>query len=173
LLLHWPSSAVALSDQIGALNETVRAGKARYIGVSNFNRALLADAVRLSEVPFVTNQFEYHPYLDQRLLIAATLNAGLSVTAYCAMAVGRVFSDPMLKQIATERGKEVAQIVLRWLIQQNGVVALSRSTNIDRIASNVAIYDFELSAEEMTAIGKLAQPCSRIVDPPGLAPEWD
>jgi diketogulonate reductase-like aldo/keto reductase len=173
LLLHWPSNAVPLADQIGALNETVRSGKVRHIGVSNFNRALMAEAVRLSDMPLVANQFEYHPYLDQRLLLSATRDAGLSVIAYCAMAVGRVFTDPTLEEIAAQRGKGVSQIVLRWLVQQDGVVALSRSTNPDRVADNAAIFDFELSPAEITAIGLLTQPGSRIVNPPGLAPDWD
>ncbi len=61
LLLHWPNDDVPLEEQIGALNDIVRTGKARHIGVSNYNRALLARAIQLSEVPLVTNQFEYHP----------------------------------------------------------------------------------------------------------------
>jgi 2,5-diketo-D-gluconate reductase B len=60
LLLHWPHDGVPLAEQIGLLNETVRAGKVRYIGVSNFNRRLLDQATGLSAVPLVTNQFEYH-----------------------------------------------------------------------------------------------------------------
>ena len=63
LLLHWPSDATPLAEQIGGLNAAVKAGKVRHIGVSNFNRQLMAEAVRLSAEPIVTNQFEYHPYL--------------------------------------------------------------------------------------------------------------
>jgi len=173
LLLHWPNSTVPLEDQIGALNEVVSAGKARYIGVSNYNRALMAEAVRLSAAPLATNQFEYHPYLDQRALVSAVRDAGLAVTAYCAMAVGRVFTDPMLMNIAARHRRTVSQVVLRWLVQQDGVVALSRSTNPERVADNAAIFDFELPTDDMATIFTLAEPESRIVDPPGLAPAWD
>jgi 2,5-diketo-D-gluconate reductase B len=173
LLLHWPHRDVALEDQIGALNDIARAGKARYIGVSNYNRDLLSQAIRLSEMPLVTNQFEYHPYLDQRSLVSAVRGAGLAVTAYCAMAVGRVFTDPILAQIALRNGRSVSQVVLRWLVQQGGVVALSRSTNPQRLAENAAIFDFELSTQDMHSIHALAEAASRIVDPPGLAPAWD
>lgn len=173
LLLHWPSDGVPLADQIGALNATVRAGKVRHIGVSNFNRTLMAQAVALSDTPLVTNQFEYHPYLNQSLLIDATRRTGLAVTAYCAMAVGRVLSDPALAAIAARHGRGIAPIVLRWLIQQDGVVALSRTVNEKRLAENLAVFDFELSTEDMAAIHALAQPGSRIVNPPGLAPVWD
>lgn len=173
LLLHWPSSAVPLADQIGALDAMVRAGKVRHIGVSNFNRDLMAQAIALSDHPLVTNQFEYHPYLDQRRLVAATREAGLAITAYCGMAVGRVFSSPQLQAIARHHQRSVAQIVLRWLVQQDGVVALSRTTNPERLRENAAIFDFELSSDEMAAIFALGMPGSRIVDPPGLAPVWD
>lgn len=162
-----------LSDQIGALNAVARAGKVRHIGVSNFNRALMSEAVRLSEIPLVTNQFEYHPYLNQSLLIDATRGAGLAVTGYCGMAVGRVLSDPTLTTIASRHRRSIAQIVLRWLIQQDGVVALSRTTNESRSAENLAVFDFELDAADMAAIRALAQTGSRIVNPPGLAPDWD
>jgi len=173
LLLHWPSDAIPLEEQIGALNDIVRAGKAKHIGVSNYNRALLARATALSAVPLVTNQFEYHPYLEQSKVVAATRRAGLAVTAYCAMAVGRVFDDATLKQIAARHGRTVSQVVLRWLIQQGDTIALSRTSNPDRLAENAGIYEFELPSQDMAAIFALAQPGSRIVDPRGLAPAWD
>ncbi|MBB4512628.1 aldo/keto reductase [Paraburkholderia fungorum] len=174
LLLHWPGgSDVPLAEQIGELNAVVRAGKIRHIGVSNFNRAQMTEAIRLSGAPLVTNQFEYHPYLNQSLLIESTREAGLAVTGYCGMAVGRVFSDPTLKEIAARHDKTIAQIVLRWLVQQRGVVALSRTTRIDRLAQNLAVFDFELDDADMAAIHALATANSRIVDPPGLAPRWD
>jgi 2,5-diketo-D-gluconate reductase B len=173
LLLHWPSGAVPLAEQIAGLDAAVRAGKVRHVGVSNFNQVLLGEAVRLSAAPIVTNQFEYHPYLNQALLIDACRRRGVSVTAYCGMAVGRVFDEPMLKDMAAAYRKTVAPIVLRWLLQQDGVIALSRSVSPDRIASNMRVFDFALSPAEMAAIDDLARDGSRIVDPPGLAPAWD
>ena len=173
LLLHWPHDGVPLAEQIGLLNETVRSGKVRHIGVSNFNRRLLEQAVGLSAAPLVTNQFEYHPYLSQSLLAGATRRAGLAVTAYCAMAIGRVLGDPTLAEIAASHGRSIPQVVLRWLVQQGGVVALSRTTNPNRVAENLAIFDFELGEDEMAAIQALAVPDGRIVNPPGLAPVWD
>jgi 2,5-diketo-D-gluconate reductase B len=173
LLLHWPTDAVSLAEQIDNLNAAAQAGKACHIGVSNFNTNLLLQATRLSRLPLVTNQFEYHPYLNQSLVIESTRSAGMAVTAYCGMAIGRVFTDATLARIAAQHQKSIAQIVLRWLIQQDGVVALSRSVNPKRGAENVAIFDFELDQEEMQAIHGLARSNSRIVDPPGLAPLWD
>jgi diketogulonate reductase-like aldo/keto reductase len=173
LLLHWPNEAVPLAEQIGALNEVRAAGKVRHIGVSNFSMALMAEAVALSDAPIVTNQVEYHPYLDQAVVLAAAREAGMSVTAYYAMADGKVFGDAVLKEIAARHGRSVAQVVLRWLVQQPGVVALSKTVSEVRAISNAAIFDFALSAGEMAAIAALSRTDGRLVSPAGLAPAWD
>ncbi len=173
LLLHWPSLVVPLEAQIAGLNAAVASGKARHIGVSNFNRQLLAEAVRLSAAPIVANQVEYHPYLNQAPLLEECRRLGVSLMAYCGMAVGRVFDDPLLQGLARHHGKTIAQVVLRWLIQQPGVTALSRTSRPERIPGNLDIDDFELAPLEMAAIHSLAAADSRIVDPPGLAPAWD
>ncbi|WP_296068363.1 aldo/keto reductase [uncultured Agrobacterium sp.] len=173
LLLHWPNEAVPLAEQIGALNEVRKAGKVRHIGVSNFNRNLMAQSVARSEAPIVTNQIEYHPYLNQDAVIEAAREAGMAITGYYGMADGKVFSDPVLKDIAAGHGKSVAQIVLRWLVQQEGVIALSKTVSEARVAENVAIFDFALSDEEMATIRARAVASGRIVSPDGLAPVWD
>jgi hypothetical protein len=90
----------------------------------------------------------------------------------CIDAVEKVFTDPRLTSIAARYRKSVSQIVLRWIIQQ-GVVALSRTVHEERLAENINVFNFELGADDMAAIHKLAVPNSRIVDPPGLAPVWD
>jgi diketogulonate reductase-like aldo/keto reductase len=173
LLLHWPNDAVSLPEQIGALNEVRKAGKVRHIGVSNFNTALMAEAVKLSDAPLVTNQIEYHPYINQDVVIDAAKKAGMAVTGYYGMADGKVFSDVVLKDIAARHGKSVAQVVLRWLVQQDGIIALSKTVSEARAIENVAIFDFALTAEEMAAIHALANADGRIVSPDGLAPIWD
>ena len=172
LLLHWPNATVPLAEQIGALNEVVKAGKVRHIGVSNFNQALMREAAALSELPLVTNQVEYHPYLNQSAVIETAKSLGMSVTAYYAMADGKVLSDPVLKEIANRHGKSVAQIVLRWITQQ-GLVVLSKTVSEDRALENAGIFDFALTQDEMAAIHALARPDGRIVSPEGLAPVWD
>ncbi|CUX50528.1 aldo/keto reductase [Agrobacterium genomosp. 13] len=173
LLLHWPNEAVSLAEQIDALNEVKQAGKVRHIGVSNFNTALMAEAVSLSKAPIVTNQIEYHPYIDQTVVIEAARKAGMAVTGYYGMADGKVFTDPVLKEIAASHGKSVAQVVLRWLVHQDGIIALSKTVGEARAAENLAIFDFALSADEMAAIHGLSSPAGRIVSPDGLAPLWD
>jgi diketogulonate reductase-like aldo/keto reductase len=85
----------------------------------------------------------------------------------------RYFSDPILQTIAKRQGKSVSQIVLRWLVQQKGVVALSRNERKERIQENLNIFDFSLQEADMNAVFRLARRGSRIVDPPRLAPPWD
>ncbi|MBP2314403.1 aldo/keto reductase [Azospirillum soli] len=173
LLLHWPNKAVPLAEQVAALNTVRAAGKVRHIGVSNFSTALMAEAIRLSDAPIVTNQIEYHPYLNQDVLLDAARGAGLSVTAYYAMADGKVFANPMLTEIASRHGRSVAQVVLRWIVQQGGLIALSKTVGEARAVDNLEIFDFTLPADDMAAIHALARPDARIVNPAGLAPAWD
>ena len=172
LLLHWPDQTVPLAEQIGALNEVAKAGKVRHIGVSNFNTDLMGEAVKLSSLPTVTNQVEYHPYIDQTPVLRAAKQLDMSVTAYYAMADGKVFEDAVLKAIAARHGKPIARIVLRWIVQQD-LIVLSKTVSERRAQENAAILDFELSSEEMTAIHALAKADGRIVSPEGLAPAWD
>ena len=172
LLLHWPSDTTPLVEQIASLDAAVKAGKVRHIGVSNFNRTLMAEAVKLSTTPIVTNQFEYHPYLNQAPLIEECRRLNVSVTAYCGMAVGRVFEDSVLQEIAKAHGKNVAQVVLRWLLQQ-GVIALSRTVSTERLIGNIQVFDFVLTSIEIATIHGLAEAERRIVNPQGLSPQWD
>ncbi len=173
LLLHWPGSPVPMAERIEGLNAVVEAGKVRHIGVSNFNTQQMDEAAKLSKAPLVTNQVEYHPYLDQLKVLEDAERLGMSVTAYYAMADGKVPKDPVLNDIGSHHGKTAAQVVLRWLTQQHGVVALSKTSTASRLKENFDIFDFHLTADEMKAIHALARPDGRIVNPQGLAPIWD
>jgi len=173
LLLHWPSSAVPLAEQIAGLNEAHASGRARHIGVSNFTTALMREAVELSAAPLVNNQVEYHPYLDQSAVRAEAQRLGMSVTAYYGMADGKVLQDPVIGDIARRLDKTPAQIALRWLVQQDNVIALSKTLRADRAANNARIFDFELDAADMQALAGLARADGRLVSPDGLAPQWD
>jgi len=173
LLVHWPRGGASIEEQIEGLNRVVDAGKVRHIGVSNYNVEMMQTAVNISKHPLVTNQVEYHPFLNQGGLLAAINAIGLSLMAYCGMAVGRVFQNPTLKEIAGRNGRTISQVVLRWLIQQPRVVALSRTENLERIPENTRVFDFELSNEDMDAITRLRTSASRNVSPAHLAPVWD
>lgn len=174
LLLHWPNgSDVSRAVQIAELNAVLEQGMTRHIGISNYSIAQMHEAATLSAAPLVTNQVEYHPFLDQARLLATARALGMSVTAYYAMADGRSATDPILREIGAHHGKSAAQVALRWLIQQNDVIALSKTAKLERLEENFAIFDFALSDNEMLTIGDLARPNGRIISPRGLAPDWD
>lgn len=171
LLIHWPNATVPLKDTIGALVKVKRAGLTRHIGVANFTVAMIADAVRLADEPLVTNQIEVHPFIDQSKVIAACRGHGLSVTAYCPIARGKVPGNPVIERIGKAHGKSAGQVALRWLVQQ-GVIAIPRTAKVERLKENLAVFDFALSAAEMAEIGRLPRPDGRVVNP-AHAPKWD
>ena len=172
LLLHWPNPEISLKETLGALNEVQERGLARNIGISNFTRELIDQAIETSGRPLVTNQVEYHPYLDQRPVLDKLSAHGMALTAYCPLARGEVFKDQTLERIGKAHGKNAGQIALRWLIQQDDVIAVPRSSNPDHVSSNFEIFDFELSADEMREIADLHTKDGRMIDP-SFAPSWD
>jgi diketogulonate reductase-like aldo/keto reductase len=172
LLIHWPNSDIPLEDTVRALNEAKRQGLTRHIGVSNFSSRLLAEAVRYSGEPLVVNQCEYHPYLDQSRIREACRNHGMAFTSYCPLGKGDLTMNPVIQAIAPAHGKTAAQVVLRWHVQQEGVVAIPKSGNRTRIAENLDVFDFALSDEEMRRISALARPDGRMVHP-GFKVEFD
>jgi diketogulonate reductase-like aldo/keto reductase len=171
LLIHWPSKTVPLADTMPALCAARKDGRARQIGVANFTLPLIEEAVRLSTEPLATNQIEVHPYLDQSKVIAACRRHGISITAYCPLARGQVPGDAALATIGQRHGKTAAQVALRWLVQQ-GIAVIPRSGKPERLAENMAVFDFALTDAEMTEIARLRRPGSRVVNPPH-APKWD
>jgi diketogulonate reductase-like aldo/keto reductase len=172
LLLHWPSRTVPLAETIEALNAVLEAGQTRHIGVSNFTIAMIDEAVRLSAAPLVTDQVEYHPFLSQEKVLVTLRRQGMALTAYCPLARGKVVDDPTLAEIGMAHGKTASQVALRWLVQQDGVIAIPRSATESRIAENLAVFDFRLSDAEMARIHALGSPHGRVVNI-ALAPEWD
>ena len=172
LLVHWPEKNTPLAETMAALAGAKRDGRARHVGVANFNIALLDEAIRLCPEPLVTLQAEFHPYLDQSTLLDACRRRGMVLTGYCPLGRGRLIDDPTVGEIARARSRSVAQIALRWAVQR-GVAPIPRSSNPRRIAENCAVFDFTLSEEEMDRIAALKRRDGRIADPAGRAPAWD
>ena len=174
LHVHWPSpEKVPLKETMGALAKAKRSGLARHIGVANFNIALLDEAISVCPEPLATLQAEYHPYLDQTRVLDYCRRQGLVFTAYCPLARGRLFKDPVLTDIARTKGRTLAQVALRWLMQQGNIAAIPRSGNPRHIEESLKLFDFELSADEMARISALKRPDGRIANPQGRAPAWD
>lgn len=170
LLIHWPSDEVPFEETLGAMQELVEQGKARLIGVSNFTAAQFERACEIAP-QVACNQVEYHPFLGQRRLRELATAHGAMLTAYSPIAQGEVLGDEVLREIAASHGKNAIQVTLRWLLQQDGVVAIPRSTNPAHRASNFDVFDFELSDEEMARIDALDRG-QRLINPP-WAPQWD
>jgi len=174
LFVHWPAiDGTPLAETMGALAKAKREGKARHVGVANFNIALTEEAMRLCPEPLAVLQAEYHPYLDQSKVLAFCRKAGLVFMAYCPLGRGRLFSDPVLGEIARNRGKSLAQIALRWLVQQGNIAPIPRSANPQHMAESLDIFNFTLTDEEMKSIHALKRPDGRIANPKGRAPAWD
>ena len=173
LLVHWPNPQIPLTETMPALARAKREGLARHIGVANFNIALLDQAIALCPEPLAVLQAEYHPYLDQSKLLAAVRERGLVYVAYCPLGRGRLFGDAVLAEIAQRHGRSVAQIALRWLLQQN-VASIPFSSNPQRIADNYNVFDFQLGEDEMRRISALKRADGRVANPAGrVAGGWD
>jgi diketogulonate reductase-like aldo/keto reductase len=171
LLIHWPNPRIPLAETMGAMCRMQQAGFTRHIGVSNFPVAMIDEAVAHATAPLANHQIEWHAYIDQSKVVAASRRHGLSVTAYSPIARGRAVNDDLLKEIGKRHGKTAGQVSLRFLVQQ-GAIVIPRTSKIERLAENMAIFDFTLDDAEMGAMHSLANPRGRIVDWSG-APNWD
>jgi len=173
LLLHWPNPQIPLSETLGALYKVKRMGLAHHIGISNFTVAMIEQAVKLVDEPLVCNQIEMHPFLNQSKVVAACRAHRMAVVAYSPIARGGAKNNAVLGRIGKSHGKTAAQVSLRFLAQQ-GIAAIPRTSRVERLSENLAIFDFELSQAEMREIAGLASREGRIVDYAySGSPKWD
>lgn len=171
LLIHWPNPRVPLAETLGAMAKMKKEGYTRQIGVSNFTVALLEEANRVSAEPLVCNQVECHPFLNQDKVIATSRKFGMAVVAYSPIARGGAKGNALLESIGKVHKKTGAQVCLRWLVQQ-GIVVIPRTSRVERLEENFALFDFALSDAEMRDIAGLARRGGRIVDWT-WSPSWD
>ena len=171
LLLHWPNEDVMMEETFKELDQAHGKGFAKHIGVSNFTKAWLRDAIDHLDTPIASNQVELHPLLEQSAIIRECEANDIIVTAYSPLARGKVIDNETITEIARRHGKSAAQISLRWLNQQN-IVAIPKGSSEKHIRANIDIFDFELEQEEMAAICRLGSKEGRVIDP-AFAPEWD
>ena len=160
-----------LAETLGAMAKMKREGYTRQIGVSNFTVALLDEANKISSEPLVCNQIECHPFLNQDKVIGACRSDGMAVVAYSPIARGGAWDNKVLDKIGKAHGKTAAQVCLRWLVQQ-GIVVIPRTSRVERLKENFALFDFELSDAEMRVIAGLSHRSERIVDW-SWSPSWD
>ena len=138
------------------MQEAYRANKLRAIGVSNFQPDRLMDITAFNDIKPAVNQIEINPFQQQEDSVKFMRELGVQPEAWAPFAEGRnnLFQNEVLKAIAAKHGKTIGQVVLRWVIQR-GVVALAKSVRKERMAENLAIFDFELDTTETEIISKL------------------
>lgn len=160
-LVHWPNAGIPLEETVEAMQRLREDGLIRAWGVSNFTRAHLDDALELDRPAM--NQVELHPYLRQEELDRYCRRHNVRLTAYSPLARGEVDEDELLDRIGTRYGKTGAQVALRWSIQ-HGHVVIPKSSTPRHLATDLDIFDFTLSQEEMERIDGLDEG-RRIIEP--------
>ena len=174
LLLHWPPIGGDIAPSLRLLQKARKAGLAREIGVSNYTAQMMRDAVKIVDAPLVTNQVEFHPLLNQDILLAAALETGIPLSSYSSVARGEVFKHTIFGDIGAGFGKSAAQVVLHWILQK-GVSLNTMSTKPENIRANFEIMDFTLSSIDMARIEAMTHTGYRIVGKGLLpwVPDWD
>lgn len=154
-LIHWPAGDPGkYVDSWGGMMKAREVGHTRSIGVANFTPEDLSNVIDLSFFVPAVNQIELHPLLNQADLRAVNAEHGIVTEAYGPLGVGRLVENPTVVSVASEYGKTPAQTLIRWSIQLGNVV-IPRSSKPERIAENVDVFDFELTASHMEALNAL------------------
>ncbi|WP_182005939.1 aldo/keto reductase [Priestia aryabhattai] len=154
-LIHWPVEG-KYKEAWRALETLYKEGKVKAIGVSNFQVHHLKDLMEDAEIKPVINQVEYHPCLTQKELQAFCEKHHIQLEAWSPLMQGELLDNEVLTEIANKHNKSVAQVILRWDVQ-NGIITIPKSTKEHRIVENASIFDFELNKEEMERIDELNQ----------------
>ncbi|WP_293928551.1 aldo/keto reductase [Metasolibacillus sp.] len=152
-LVHWPVES-KYKETWRALETLYKENRVRAIGVSNFQIHHLQDVMRDAEIKPMINQVEYHPRLTQKELQMFCKEQGIQMEAWSPLMQGQLLDNDILQEIANKYDKSIAQIILRWDLQ-NEVVTIPKSTKEHRIIANAAIFDFELAREDMEKIDAL------------------
>ena len=162
-LIHQPYGDVHGSWR--AMQELHRDGRIRAIGVSNFHPDRVMDLIVHHDITPAVNQIETHPFNQQIATQAFLKDNGVQIEAWAPFAEGKhdIFKNELLRSISAKHGKTVAQVILRWLVQR-GVVVIPKSIRLDRMAENLAIFDFELDDAEMASIVALDTKTSSFFD---------
>ncbi|MFZ0811532.1 aldo/keto reductase [Bradyrhizobium sp.] len=170
-LVHWPAPKMNLPAMFETLMKLKQEGRARAIGVANFNIALLKKVVEEIKAPIACNQVEYHVMLDQTPLRKYLAAKSIPLVAYCPLAQGRAASNETLMAIGKKHGASAAQVALKWLLDQDGVAAIPKASRAESQRANLEALNIGLDDEDRQAIAGLPKD-QRYVNP-GFAPAWD
>lgn len=152
-LIHWPVEG-KYKETWKALEQLYKEGKVRAIGVSNFQPHHLDEIINVCEIKPMVNQVEYHPHLTQKPLLEYCQKHNIQLEAWSPFKHGEIFGNTTLQELAEKYNKTEAQIILRWDLQNN-VVTIPKSVRENRIKENAAIFDFELTKEDMNKVDAL------------------
>ncbi|MFB6095162.1 MAG: aldo/keto reductase [Halodesulfurarchaeum sp.] len=150
-LIHWPNPAISVRETFQALERAHEEGLVRNVGVSNFNQYQLMFAQKVADVPIAVNQIEFHPWYHREDLIEYCHEHDIVVEAAAPLARTEILDDPVLTDIAAKHGKTPAQVALKWELERETVV-LPKSTSEEHLADNLALFDWELDDEDVSAI---------------------
>jgi len=160
-LIHWPIAKASKNNWQEVNNESWRAledlykqGKIKAIGVSNFLKHHLKSLMETAKIQPMVNQIEFHPGMLQKETVAFCEKHNILIEAWAPFSNGQILNNPVLKEIADQYEKSVAQITLRWIIQK-GIVPLSKSVTPERIKNNLEVFDFEISSKDAERIDNL------------------
>ncbi|MDX6276335.1 MAG: 2,5-diketo-D-gluconate reductase [Nocardioidaceae bacterium] len=155
-LIHWPLPGIDIDfmETWTALEEIYASGRAKAIGLSNFQPSHVRRVIAEGQVIPAVNQIEVHPYLTQDEARAANSEHGIATEAWSPIAQGLVLDDPVVTGVASEQGKTPAQVVLRWHLQRGDIV-FPKSVTRSRVEENFDLFDFELSDGDMAVITAL------------------
>ncbi|SFP39372.1 2,5-diketo-D-gluconate reductase A [Mesorhizobium sp. NFR06] len=168
-LIHWPvPSQNKYIEAWKTLVELQKAGRIASVGVSNFNQDHLERIIGETGVTPVVNQIELHPRFQQRDKRDFHARHGIQIESWSPLGSGRLLADPTLEKIAKRHGKSVAQVIIRWHLQE-GLVVIPKSIHQQRIAGNFDVFDFELDAEDLQTIRGMDSPDGRTGPDPATA----
>lgn len=171
LMIHWPNDQYDLRATIESMLVLRDQGKAMSIGVSNFPLRLLKKVNDEIRAPIFCDQVEFHPFIDQLDLLDYAIEKDIMITAFSPLAKGEVAANKDLQEIAKKYGKSPAQISLRWLIEQENVVAIPKASSEEHLKENFDVFDFFLEDEDFDRIDQLEKG-KRLVNP-SFAPNWE
>jgi 2,5-diketo-D-gluconate reductase A len=169
ILIHWPAPRRDLYlDTWRALIRAKEEGKAKSIGVSNFDCEQLDRIIGETNVTPVLNQIEVHPRFQQRRLREANLERGVRTESWSPLGQGALLEDPIIGRVAKKHHRTPAQVVIRWHLD-NGLIVIPKSVHPERIKQNYDVFGFELDAEDLAAIERLDDPDGRVGPDPMTA----
>lgn len=155
-LIHWPNPAISLRETLSAMKTLVDQGLVKNVGVSNFSTYQLNVALKISPVPIAVNQVEFHPWLYQQELLELCNQNDVVIEASAPLARTEVLQDETIIELAAKYDKSPAQVVLNWEVIK-GIVPLPKSKSAAHIKENLAIFDWELSGDDVAKIDQITK----------------